>query len=241
MIGRKRVWSLLSGVLGLVVAMMWTVPGWAGSVKGTVVFNGDAPRLPTLRMDADPACQAKHSGPVTAPLLVLGSGNTVANVFVQIRNAPKGSFPPPKEPVIVDQVDCLYQPRVAGVMVGQQLLFRNSDKLMHNVRGEPEENRAFNIGMPAVIPEADQRFNKPEPLFPVKCDIHPWMNAFIAVMEHPFFAVTGEDGRFLIENLPAGEYEIEVWHERLGTITKRVTVEAEGTATVNLALNVPSR
>jgi plastocyanin len=190
-------------------------------------------------MAADPGCRDKHAEPVTSRVLVLGEGNALGNVFVQVKNPPRRDYPVPSEPVVVDQVGCLYQPRVAGVRVGQPVLFRNSDQLMHNVRGQPEANKAFNIGMPAVIPEDTRTFNQPEPIFPIKCDIHPWMQAYIAVMTHPYFAVTTETGTFSIAGLPPGTYEIEAWHERLGTQTRTVTVPERGSATADFAFRKP--
>jgi plastocyanin len=223
----------------LVVAASGMVSVEAGEVRGTVIFEGDPPRLPTVSMDSDPSCLKKHSGPVVARVLVLGEGNTLANVFVQVKNAPANDDPVPSEPVVIDQVGCLYEPRVVGVRTGQTLLVKNSDGILHNVRGQPEANKAFNIGMPGMIREQTMTFNKPEPLFPVKCDVHPWMQAFVAVMSHPYFAVTGKDGTFTLSGLPAGSYEIEAWHERLGTQTRTVKVPASGAATADFSFARP--
>jgi len=118
------------------------------------------------------------------------------------------------------------------------VMFRNSDGILHNVHGLPSENREFNIGMPPTLKEKEQTFNKPEMAFPVKCDVHPWMKAYIAVMTHPYFAVTDRDGKFTIEGLPAGTYEIEAWHEKLGTQTAEVTVDGDG-ATADFTFKVP--
>jgi hypothetical protein len=122
------------------------------------------------------------------------------------------------------------------MMAGQELKFLNSDAILHNVHGLPKVNREFNLGMPASLTEKSVTLNQPEPLFPVKCDVHPWMNAYVAVMTHPFWAVTGEDGAYTIGNLPAGTYTIEAWHERLGAQTQKVSVtEAASAVTANFA------
>ena len=164
------------------------------------------------------------------------------SVFVQIKNAPDKDYPTPKEAVVIDQQGCIYLPRVAGVMVDQVLQFKNSDGILHNVHGLPKVNREFNIGMPPTLKESSRTFNKPEPLFKVKCDVHPWMNSYVAVMTHPYFAVTGEDGTFTIDTsgLPDGTYEIEAWHERLGTQTGSVTVSG-GEASADFSFKIPAR
>ncbi len=214
-------------------------PAAAGTVAGKITFDGKAPALKPLDMNADPACAAKHDSPVPPELLVLGPGNTLANVFVSVKNAPAGEAP--KGKVTIDQKGCMYEPHVVGVGVGAELVFKNSDGVLHNVHGLSKVNREFNIGMPANLKEKGQVLNKPEPVFPVKCDVHPWMRAYVAVMTHPYFDVTGADGKFSIANLPAGSYEIEVWHEKLGTATKSVTVDASGTAAADFALKVPAK
>ncbi len=218
----------------------------AGTVTGKIVYDDQVPPpgkgpFRALNMNADPACAKKHNTPVASGQLVLGSGNTLANVFVQVKNAPAKTYPTPSEPVIIDQNGCMYEPRVAGAMVDQPVRFKNSDGILHNVHGLPKENREFNIGMPPTVTESDKSFNKPEPVFPVKCDVHPWMKSYVAVMTHPFFAVTGDDGQFKIDNLPAGTYELEAWHERLGTQTLSVTVGDSGAASADFAFKIPKK
>lgn len=212
-------------------------PTTAGTVTGTVTYDDKVPNLRPLDMNADPACASKHDSPVKPELLVLGPGNGLANVFVKVKNAPAGD--PPEGRVVIDQRGCVYYPHVTAVGVGEELLFKNSDGILHNVHGLPEVNREFNIGMPASLTEKGQVLNKPEPVFRVKCDVHPWMNAYVAVMDHPFYDVTGTDGKFSIQNVPAGSYEIEAWHEKLGTQNGSVTVDASGNATVDFSFKVP--
>jgi plastocyanin len=195
------------------------------AVNGTVVFDGTPPRLKPVAMAADPACATQHDGPVAARSLVLGDGQTLGNVFIQVRNAPQGSYTAPSQPAVIDQKGCLYEPHVLGVMAGQTLQFRNSDGILHNVHGKPKANREFNLGMPGAVTKTDKILDQPEPVFPVKCDVHPWMRSYVAVMSHPYFAVTNVDGLYRIGGLPAGTYEIEAWHEKLGTQTTTVTIE----------------
>ena len=213
---------------------------FAGSISGKITYDGRVPNLRPYDMGADPACAAKHSGPAANQMLVLGDGNALANIFVQIKNPPSGDHSAPSQAVEIDQDGCIYVPRVAGVMVGQPLKFKNSDGILHNVHGLPKANREFNIGMPPSLTEKDVTFNKPEPIFKVKCDVHPWMNSYVAVMTHPYYSVTGTDGTFKIDNVPDGTYDIEAWHEKLPAMTGKATVSG-GNATVDFTFKPPSR
>ncbi len=203
--------------------------GPKATITGTVTFAGAVPKLQLISMDAEPACAAKHTEPVRSQALVLGPGNALANVFVKVKSGlPQKTYPPPKEPVVIDQDGCLYSPHVFGVMVGQPLKILNSDGILHNIHPHPKINRAFNIAMPKTLKETQRTFKKvEEDLFPIKCDVHPWMQAFMCVMPHPFYSVTQKDGKYTISGLPPGTYEIEAWHEKMGTRTASVTV-AEG-------------
>lgn len=199
-------------------------PGTA-SITGIVHYEGDVPSLNPVTMDADPACAAKHDEAVKNEVLVLGEGNTMANVLVKVKSGlSQGTWAVPSDPVVLDQVGCQYIPHVLGVMAGQTLKILNSDGLLHNVHALPEVNQEFNIGMPPNRTEADHVFTATEEPFRIKCDVHPWMGAFVAVLDHPFYSLTGKDGQFTISKLPAGSYEIEAWHERLGTQTASLTV-----------------
>ncbi len=214
---------------------------FAGSITGKITYDGNVPKLRPYDMGADAACAAKHSGGKAAnQMLVLGDGNALANIFVQIKNPPAGDHKAPGGAVEIDQIGCIYVPRVVGVMAGQPVKFKNSDGILHNVHGLPKVNREFNIGMPPSLTEKDVTFNKPEPIFKVKCDVHPWMNSYIAVMTHPYFAVTGMDGTFTIDNVPDGTYEIEAWHEKMPAMKGKATVSG-GAATVDFAFKPPSR
>ena len=214
---------------GLVVMSVW--PGVAiaaSSISGTVTFTGKPPALKPLAMDADPACAKKHSGPVPDEMLVLGGGNTMGNIMVYVtKGLPAGkTYPAPKTPVVMDQNGCIYKPHVMGIQVGQPYKILNSDGILHNVHTLPKVNKAFNQAMPATRKEATTQFDKEEAIFHTKCDVHPWMSACVGVFSHPFFSVTGTDGKFTISGLDPGTYEITAWHERLGTQTASITVGA---------------
>ena len=228
---------------GLVVALAWPgVAAAAATVTGTVNFDGKAPTLRPLAMDADPVCAKKHSAPVPNEMLVLGGGNTMGNILVFVsKGLPAGkTWPVPKTPVTLDQNGCQYKPHVMGIMVGQTYKILNSDGVLHNIHTLPKVNPAFNKGMPPTLKEATTVFNKPEDVFHIKCDVHPWMSAYIAVFTHPFFSATGTDGKFTISGLDPGTYEITAWHERLGTQTASVTVGGSDTKTQNFKFTMPA-
>lgn len=216
-----------------------TEPLGSSSIAGAVRLEGELPNLPPLNMDADPACAAKHSGPVYPELLAVDEQAGLANVLVYVAdNVPQGPYPP-AEPPVIDQQGCRYTPRVAGIMVGQDLTVLNSDDLLHNVHSLSEINRPFNRAMPAAIKQATFSFTDEEPAFRIKCDVHPWMSSYVGVFSHPYFAVTGPDGSFEIPGLPAGTYTIEAWHERLGTMRSGVTLLDGLAATLDLTFTLP--
>jgi plastocyanin len=225
-------------------------PTGTATIAGTVTYEGEVPNLKPVSMGADPVCAAKHSGPVPSDVLELGPNKELGNVFVYVKSGlPDATWPAPSTAATIDQNGCMYHPHVIGVMVGQQLQFLNSDGLLHNVHALPTVNQEFNVAMPAERKTADHTFDQAEGIFRVKCDVHPWMNAYIAVMKHPFFAVTGADGKFSIPNLPAGTYTIEAWQEKLACtgancaappMEQTVTVADGGTGTVSFTLKRPS-
>jgi plastocyanin len=228
----------------LVAMAVW--PGMAfgaSTISGTVVFDGKAPTLRPLAMEADPACAKKHSGPVANEMLALGNGNTMGNVMVWVsKGLPAGkTYPAPKTPLVLDQDGCQYKPHVMGIMVGQPYKILNSDGILHNIHTLPKINPSFNKGMPATLTETSTSFGKPEPMFQIKCDVHPWMSAYIGVFTHPFFSVTGTDGKFTISGLDPGTYEITAWHERLGPQTATITVGANDTKTQDFKFALPSK
>jgi plastocyanin len=217
-------------------------PTGTATVAGAVNYDGAVPNLKPVSMSADPTCASKHSGPVPSDVLALGANKELGNVFVYVKDGlpADASWTPPSTPVTIDQSGCMYQPHVVGVMAGQKLNFLNSDGLLHNVHALPQVNQEFNIAMPAERKSADHQFDQPEAVFRVKCDVHPWMNAYVGVLKHPFFSVSGTDGKFSIGNLPAGTYTIEAWHEKLGTQTQQVTVADGATAPVSFTFTRPA-
>jgi uncharacterized protein (DUF2141 family) len=135
---------------------------------------------------------------------------------------------------VLDQTGCEYVPHVLGVQTNQPITIRNSDGLLHNINASPSANRGFNMSQPTNM-EGSRSFATQEVMIPVRCDVHGWMEAYIGVVDHPYFAVSGEDGSFTIENLPPGDYVVEAWHETLGTQTMNVTVGPNETGTADFA------
>jgi plastocyanin len=205
-----------------------------GSITGTVKFTGTAPANPTIDMGEEPECQKKYSSAPTDPQVVVSDGK-LANVFVFVKSGlPAGEkFPVPTAPAVIDQQGCLYHPRSFGVMTGQKLEIKNSDPVLHNIKAVPKKNRGFNISQPREGMTTTRTFAKEEVMVPIQCNVHGWMHANVGVVDHPFFATSGPDGSFTIKGLPPGTYEVEAWHEKLGSHTATVTVPATGAGTAD--------
>tara|TARA_B100000902_G_scaffold203449_1_gene193999 strand:+ start:817 stop:1557 length:741 start_codon:yes stop_codon:yes gene_type:complete len=214
----------------------------AGEITGVVKYIGKAPKAKRLRMDADPVCAASHQEAAKAETFIVDANGNLANVIVYLKGA-KFSGKTPSDPVELDQNGCVYSPHVMGVMAGQPVKILNSDATMHNIHGLPKVNREFNFGMPKTLKQKTVTFDKPEDVFVVKCDVHPWMKSFTQVFDHPYFAVTSKDGSFSIPNVPDGTYEAVAWQERFGskrTLSQQVTVKG-GSATLNFNFQRPQK
>ncbi len=207
-------------------------PSTVGTISGTVNFAGTPPAATPIDMSGEPDCAAAYgdAGPMSNDVIV--NDGKLANVFVYLSEGVTDA-PPPSGAATLDQHNCRYHPHVLGVQVNQELKITNSDNLLHNINASPSENRGFNISQPRAGIESTQRFAFPEVMIPVRCDVHGWMHAYIGVTDHPYFAVSGEDGSFSIPNVPAGDYAMTAWHERYGVLTANVSVTAQGTAEVS--------
>ena len=217
-------------------AVVWSViaPGWAsgGAIKGTVKFTGAPIKQEMLAVTADHFVCGKEKAPEA---LLLSAAKGIRYAVVSLRNPPAGvKWPGPVPPVQMDQKSCVYVPHVVLVPVGGTVEFLNSDRLLHNLHSRSSENRRFNRTQPTgrTIPIV---FTKPETVR-VDCDLHPWMRAWVVVVEHPFYVITNEQGEFTLDNVPSGKYTLQVWQETVGSTTKDVTVSDQGITTLTVEM-----
>lgn len=212
--------------------------GSGASVVGKVKFTGQVPQPSKLSMNADPTCAKLHSGPAMSQEFLTGSDNTLGNVIVFISDGLAGrTFDVPAEAVTFEQKGCEYAPHVVALRANQKLKMVNSDNTTHNIHPLPANNREWNKAEPAGT-TMEESFPREEIAIPVKCNVHPWMKSYVAVFKHPYFAVTSKDGSFQLPNLPPGEYTVEAWHEKLGTMTQKITVAAGETKALDFTFKV---
>jgi plastocyanin len=216
------------------------------AVSGKVSLDlpaGKKPGRKKLQMAADPVCAGKHTdAPALSEVVVVNDDGTLRNVFVYVKAGLEGKkFDVPAEPAVLDQNGCMYKPHVLGVRAGQPIKILNSDGTLHNIHPKPKVNAEFNMAMPKFLKVKTKTFEKAEVMIPIKCDVHPWMQSYVGVLDHPFFFVTGEGGAFELTGLTAGTYTLEAWHERLGSQTREVTVKDGETATVDFTFQIPKK
>jgi len=206
-------------------------PATAGAITGIVKFEGKAPAAQPITMDSDSYCEKQPRNTIES--VVVGDGSGLQNVFVYVKDGLGNRvFPVPSTAVVLDQKGCRYAPHVLGVQVGQTLEIDSSDNTLHNVHAVPQQNREFNMAHQLAGIKHTHVFSAKEVMVPFKCDVHKWMNAFVGVLDHPFYAVTAGNGRFELKGLPPGTYTVEAWHEKMGTQTQTVTIGEKQTSDV---------
>jgi plastocyanin len=209
-------------------------PADAGSITGTVHFKGTAPARIPIDMSADPAC-ALSTTPNLTEQIVVDHGN-LANVYLYIKSgAPASNSAQGTPPVVLDQKGCRYVPHVIAIQQGESVQFLNSDPTTHNVHTMPTSvgNQSLDISETPGSPPQVEHFKTTEAMIPVRCNNHPWMQAFINVAPNPYFAVTGADGSFTIKGLPPGNYTLAAVQEKLGEVDIPVTVKAKSSTTAD--------
>jgi hypothetical protein len=232
----RRVLAALAFVAALTSIGAGTAP-LAGAAGGTIVgrvrISGTPPGNPILRMGMDPGCVALTGGKrLPDQIVVITPDGSVTNVFAKL----DGTFPAtpvPKQPVVIDQRGCMYSPRVVGARAGQLLEIHNSDALLHNAHSATAQNNAFNFAQPLAGANNSVTLTAQDTMLHLTCDVHRWMNAYVGIVSHPYFSVSGANGEFRIEHVPPGTYRLQLWHERLGQLTQPVKVSEGAIAHVD--------
>lgn len=201
-------------------------------LTGKITLDGKAPEPKEISMKAVPDCAKQHKDPVYDESIVAGEKGELKNVVIYIKEGPGLSTELPKTPAVLDQKGCVYSPHVLPMMAGQEFQVTNSDPFLHNVHGLAKDNGEFNFPQQTKGDKKKVDNNKSVENYKVKCDVHPWMSAWIVVLENPHFATSGEDGAFKIPGLKTGQYKVIAWHERLGTQEAMVDVK-DGNGTVD--------
>lgn len=220
------------GAIGVTHTSVVTAQGGTGTISGHVTLTGPAPANPRILMGRDPVCAKLNSGARPVQQIVVRSADSgLANVLVELQ----GTFPNTPvatDPVVIDQHNCLYVPRVVGARVGQTLRVTNSDMVFHNLHAISAKSNSFDVSQPNSGMVFNYQLKAEEKMLRLKCDVHSWMFAYVAVETHPYFAVTKDDGTYSIANVPAGRYTVRAWHERYGWVPQMVEVKPGATATV---------
>jgi plastocyanin len=209
-------------------------PATAGAITGKISFEGTPPAPDTIRLGVDQACVQAAGASAKSDAVLVSAAGGLQNAFVYIKDGldPAYSFDMPATPVVLDQKGCRYTPRIFGVRVGQPIEIVNSDNTLHNVHAIPVTNQEFNKPEAVQGMRMTHIFTQPEVMVRFTCNVHSWMQAYVGVMTHPFFAVSAEDGSFTLKGVPPGTYTIGAWHEKFGDQTSKVTIGDGKTETV---------
>jgi plastocyanin len=226
---------MLAAVFAASVAAIVTAAPGSGTIEGKVTYTGTPMKRKPIDMSKEPTCAKQYSTPQMTENVVTGPGNTLQYVVVYISaGAPDASAP--SAVVTFDQKGCHYTPHVLAFQVDQELKIVNSDQTSHNIHPLAKINHEWNKSQPPGTPPITEKYDKPE-FIPVKCNIHPWMHGYFAVLKNSHYAVSGEDGSFKLPNLPPGKYTVTAWHEQYGTQTQDVTITGNETKTINFVFH----
>src|SRR5208282_1716316 len=227
-------------ILLLFAALVINPAVQAADIIGTITLNGTPPaEVPYTPLMNDPTCSAMYKTTPTTHFYVVGPNHELGDVVVYLKDVTGKSTGASQPPVVMDQKGCLYQPQILAIQTGQKLIVKNSDPCIHNVHcipavsGNPESNQ---VQMPGG-PDLNFTFAQPEMFMKFKCDVHPWMFAWVSVFDSPYYCLSDKEGKFIIKDVPPGKYTVEADHRKLGTLTKDVEVK-DSDVTVNFAFDV---
>jgi plastocyanin len=225
----------------LLIAMLAVAPGVrAADIVGNIILNGTPPaEIPITPLMDNPDCAAMHKTTPTTHFYVVGPKGELADVVVSLKGVTGKSTGAGAPPVMLDQKGCLYEPQILAIQTGQKLIVRNSDQCIHNVHCTPAVagNEEHNDAQMAGGADLTYTFPKPEMFLRFKCDVHPWMFAWVSVVDSPYFCVSSPGGKFVIKNVPPGKYTVEADHRKLGSQTQNVEVK-DSDVTVNFTFEV---
>jgi hypothetical protein len=230
--------TVLFAYISTLKGMASTAQGPTGSARVIVkvLLSGSPPAPAKIQTAADPYCAKVHQAePLLSQTVQVGSDGALIDSLVFVKDGVTGPYAVPQTPVTLDQKGCVYIPHVIGMRAGQPLQILNSDPTLHNIHPLPLINAGFNIGMPVQGMKQTRVFQKAEPVFHVKCDVHSWMSAYIATFTHPFFGVSNSQGSVELNNLPAGTFQIQAWHEKYGLQTQSVSLAAGETKQITFS------
>jgi plastocyanin len=215
-----------------------TAPAGSGKIIGRILLGGTPPSLPPIDVSAVPDCARLHPQGLPDESVVVGNHGALRNVIVYLKGVPTEGGGATRPPMVLDQLGCQYRPHVVAVQVGQIVRITSEDPFIHNVnvRSFESPSNFSQLASATVAAQRDLVFDKPE-IFPVKCDVHPWMRAWIGVFDHPYFAVSDAGGAFEIDNVPAGIFTLVAWQERLGELTQQVAVADGKTARMDVTFS----
>ena len=205
-----------------------------GTISGKVTYEGTPAKMKPIDMSKEPSCAKMYTTPPLAETVVTGAGNSLENVVVYVSaGAPDDAAP--STAAVFTQKGCRYIPHVLAFQVNQEIKITNEDQTSHNIHTLPKLNREWNKSQPPGAPKILEKYDKNE-IFPVKCNVHPWMHGNFAVLKNSHFAVTGDGGAFSLANLPPGKYTITAWHESYGEQTQDVTISGSESKTISFVI-----
>lgn len=205
----------------------------AGDITGTITLKGTPPPetdIGAKMKETSPDCAAMYADGKfpTTHFYVVGKNGEFGDVIVSLKEISGKSQGASAAPIIIDQKGCVYTPQILAVQTGQKVIVKNSDNCVHNVHTVPKVNAMVNQVQMPHGEDLTFTFDKPEPFLKFQCDVHPWMFAWVSVFDHPYFAISGADGKFTIKNVPPGKYTLEAAHRKLGIQTAAIEVTDAG-------------